>query len=308
MKRFKNILYFADGAAQACPALDRAIALARGNQARLALFDVIGERLPGSDLQRRLKIDLEALVREGRREALEQLAVPLREPDGLIYSQVVSGVPFVEVIRAVLRNGYDLVIKPARPPEGLSERIFGSTDLHLLRKCPCPVWIDRPGEANPYQRILAAVDPTAEPGSDRLVMDLATSLAAREGADLSVVHAWALEGESLLRGRRAPMPSEEVDRLVEEERGRHTEAMDHLLASYGIDLKAPGVHLVKGWPAQVIRETEENTKADLIVMGTVGRTGIPGFFIGNTAEEVLQATRASILAVKPAGFVSPVTL
>jgi universal stress protein E len=47
---------------------------------------------------------------------------------------------------------------------------------------------------------------------------------------------------------------------------------------------------------------------DLIVMGTVGRSGIPGFFIGNTAEEVLQCARASILSVKPPGFQSPVTL
>jgi nucleotide-binding universal stress UspA family protein len=43
-------------------------------------------------------------------------------------------------------------------------------------------------------------------------------------------------------------------------------------------------------------------------MGTVGRTGIPGFFIGNTAEEVLQTTTASVLAVKPKDFISPVTV
>jgi universal stress protein E len=42
------------------------------------------------------------------------------------------------------------------------------------------------------------------------------------------------------------------------------------------------------------------------VMGTLGRTGIPGFFIGNTAEEILQTTHASVLAIKPTGFVSPV--
>ena len=41
-------------------------------------------------------------------------------------------------------------------------------------------------------------------------------------------------------------------------------------------------------------------------MGTLGRNGIPGLFIGNTAEDVLQATRASVLAVKPEDFASPV--
>jgi nucleotide-binding universal stress UspA family protein len=56
-----------------------------------------------------------------------------------------------------------------------------------------------------------------------------------------------------------------------------------------------------------IRQLAERLPADLIVTGTVGRSGIPGFFIGNTAEEVLQTTQASVLAVKPRNFVSPVT-
>ncbi len=47
-------------------------------------------------------------------------------------------------------------------------------------------------------------------------------------------------------------------------------------------------------------------KADLLVMGTVCRTGVPGFFIGNTAEDVLQQVDCSVLAVKPKGFVTPV--
>ena len=52
----------------------------------------------------------------------------------------------------------------------------------------------------------------------------------------------------------------------------------------------------------------QEVEADLVVIGTVGRTGIPGLIIGNTAENVLQTTSASVLAVKPSGFVSPVTL
>ena len=46
----------------------------------------------------------------------------------------------------------------------------------------------------------------------------------------------------------------------------------------------------------------------LLVMGTVCRTGLSGFLIGNTAEEVLGAVDCSVLTVKPEGFVSPVTL
>ena len=36
------------------------------------------------------------------------------------------------------------------------------------------------------------------------------------------------------------------------------------------------------------------------------RVGIPGLFIGNTAKEIIQTTKCSVLAVKPTGFISPV--
>ena len=55
-----------------------------------------------------------------------------------------------------------------------------------------------------------------------------------------------------------------------------------------------------------MRQLSSELDADLVVMGSIGRTGIPGFIIGNTAEDMMQAINASILAVKPAGFVSPV--
>ena len=43
-------------------------------------------------------------------------------------------------------------------------------------------------------------------------------------------------------------------------------------------------------------------------MGTVGRTGIRGLFIGNTAEAILNQVKCSVLAVKPSGFETPVRL
>jgi nucleotide-binding universal stress UspA family protein len=65
--------------------------------------------------------------------------------------------------------------------------------------------------------------------------------------------------------------------------------------------------LVKEEASSAIHQLSESLNADLIVMGALGRNGIPGLFIGNTAEEVLQNTRVSIMAVKPPSFVSPVT-
>jgi nucleotide-binding universal stress UspA family protein len=45
-----------------------------------------------------------------------------------------------------------------------------------------------------------------------------------------------------------------------------------------------------------------------VVMGTVGRTGIPGLIMGNSAETILQQVDCSVLAIKPPGFIAPVTV
>jgi len=59
---------------------------------------------------------------------------------------------------------------------------------------------------------------------------------------------------------------------------------------------------------KIIREEAKKRNIDLIVMGTVARTGIAGFFIGNTAENVLNQVDCSVLTVKPDEFVTPVNL
>jgi nucleotide-binding universal stress UspA family protein len=58
----------------------------------------------------------------------------------------------------------------------------------------------------------------------------------------------------------------------------------------------------------VIPELIKEQDIDLIVMGTVARTGLPGMIMGNTAEAVLDRVKCAVLAIKPDGFISPVTV
>jgi nucleotide-binding universal stress UspA family protein len=59
-------------------------------------------------------------------------------------------------------------------------------------------------------------------------------------------------------------------------------------------------------PGVAIPALATQLKADLVVMGTVGRSGIPGLLMGNTAETILDQLSCSVLVMKPPGFVSPV--
>jgi nucleotide-binding universal stress UspA family protein len=102
---------------------------------------------------------------------------------------------------------------------------------------------------------------------------------------------------------------------VEGERLRHERALsrfrEQLMLRIGkeaFEHLSPQYHLLRGAASKVIPLTARRLKADLVVMGTVARTGIAGLIIGNTAEAILEQLRCSVLAVKPLGFVSPVQL
>ena len=266
MKRFKNIHYFADGNHEPGPALERAVALANANDARLTVTDVIEQQETSPQIETTFGSDLNEILREHRRQALEEMVRPFNESDTIIYTQVLTGTPFLEVVKSVLTSRYDLVIKTCRPPEGLSEHLLGSTDMHLMRKCPCPVWIDRPTAATPYRRILAAVDPVHEESKEcaRLVMNLATSLAERESAGLAVVHAWRVYGESMLRSGRGRISQEQLEQKIEQTRQCHSNALDALLEAYGLGTRHPDVHLLKGNPATTIHTLSGKLDVDLV--------------------------------------------
>jgi nucleotide-binding universal stress UspA family protein len=310
MKRFKNILFLADRHDGLSAALDRAVALSKTNAARLTVMDVTPDSGLADYVRQTYGVDVNAQLRAQRLQALESLTRPYTDAGVPVYVKVVTGIPFIEVVRAVQRNAHDLVMKAAQNDIGLAGSLFGSTDMHLLRKCPCPVWIDQSAGAPSYQRLLAAVDPFDDESGDlqRLILDLATSLAEREQAALDVVHAWELPGESILANGRGRIPLNELDLLLANREKHHRQAMDALLEPYGLSTASSNVHLLKGRPAKIISGCAREQDADLIVMGTLGRIGIPGLFIGNTAEDVLRESQTPVLAVKPSGFVSPITL
>jgi nucleotide-binding universal stress UspA family protein len=66
--------------------------------------------------------------------------------------------------------------------------------------------------------------------------------------------------------------------------------------------------MLKGEPGDLIPKLAARMEVELIVMGTVSRSGVAGFLIGNTAEMILRRVRCSVLTVKPDGFVTPVRL
>lgn len=318
MKRFRNILYVAHPSGVVLKAFHHAVGLAERNDARLTVLQVI-EKIPPY-LNRLTPFMLRQIRLEEHKAALNRLCEWVK---GRVKTEakLVEGKPFLEVIRDVLRNERDLVVKSAEGGDGAMTRLFGTTDMHLLRKCPCPVWLIKSTELTPFRRIMAAVDfneldptdPDSTEPLNRKILELAGSLAFLAQSELHVVHAWSPVGESHLRG--TGMTTEEVASYLKDIRMIHRRWFDRLMrkAKKWIGPEEyqaikPKTHLPNGDAREVIPDIARTLGVDLIVMGTVARTGIPGLFIGNTAESILSGIDCSVLAVKPEGFVTPIKL
>ncbi len=320
MKRFKNILLVDDECMQDI-ALQRAVSLAEHNQADLTIIRALNFPRDTGLLDDSVYGRLKNAIINDRQNQLKEITAS--SPAGVnIRGKVIEGGIFPEIIREVLRSGYDLVMKCAEEAESLKQRIFGSTDMHLLRKCPCPVWIMKSNEKVKYQRIFAAVDVDQEnsdetiSGLNQQILEIASSLALSEFSEFHIVHAWTAWGASLLDTPRFSFAENgemadwvEKQRVVDEIKMNNLmKTLTEILSSDTMKYLNPQLHIVKGEPHVVIPSLAREKKADLVVMGTVARTGIPGLIMGNTAESILNNIGCSVLAVKPPGFVTPITL
>lgn len=141
-----------------------------------------------------------------------------------------------------------------------------------------------------FQRVLIALD--LSPISTH-AMDVGVDLAKAVGAQIGLVYvvdrklAYAPDG--------GVAASVIVDELRDEGR-RLLKAASHRVG----DDPPPWEYLVEGSPSPEIIKAAEEWKADLIVLGTHGRSGVSRAFLGSTAEAVLRHSQIPVLVVRAA--------
>ena len=300
VRRFKSILYSPSNWSHDPVALARVVDLATRNSAKLTLFGVVPEP---NRLQRLFDrphlIEQTAVAAE--HELLEKLASATAHVDRDQVKVIVEvGKPGVAIIEHVLTAGHDLVI--------VNDSNASQTPSvkRLLRKCPCPVWVIQPTR-HTVQRVLAAVNPHPDEADlNRLILELASSMVSEFGGELHVGHAWEVYGDARGGAVFNFTPAVEFDQLRDELHTAHASALRAVLAD-GCFADAPWqIHLERGPADDVIPQMVRKYDIDLLVMGTIARSGIDGVVIGNTAERILGEVRCSVLAVKPEDFVSPI--
>jgi universal stress protein E len=309
MRNFHNILFISRGVGDESEGLKQALSLARNNSAPLKVL-VICPEFPESLAQYQEKYEESLIEHVNTSVQATRSLLKLGEQEVSVDIEVKSGsTPTLSIIRHVLRNSHDLVIK--EPESRESGKGFMAVDMELLRKCPCPVWLCRPiKQARGDIHVVVAIDPESqEPAAHDLalrLLELSRSLADSCSGDLSIISCWEFDFEEYLRHNAwIKMSPEELQKTVMESQTHHRAALESMIRKSKISGRNQVYHL-RGHPEEVIPGFIEDKKLDILVRGTVARTGIPGFLIGNTAENILQKIGCSLLALKPNGFVSPV--
>jgi universal stress protein E len=306
---FRRILVPIDFSDASAEALSQAATLAKAFDAALTVVHVIPPTTSSADLaigpdavmaEWRLPVDateLEERLRAGAERQLREAVADYLGKGLDIRVKVLWGAPFVGVIQAVHDEGYDLVVVGTHGRSALARMFVGSTSRKLVRKCPCPVWVVKPASKMPFDAILAPID-FSEVSHESL--RLAGELAVRWSLSLHVLHVYAREHDYLL-----DLVTEEDFDLQPPHRHQLISQLHAFAKKSGLQVE-PILHVKQGDVTPHILSTAEEIDAGLIVMGTLGRVGVEGLLIGNTAEKVLHASSRSLLTIKPPGYVSPV--
>lgn len=317
MITFNNILYVYSDATDNEVAIQRAVALAKKNHAQLSvLFTITDESFPEDlGLSQADIVNYLEQLEEQRLSFLQDLSRTIN-----IKHESIHNDSYTEVIKKVKQHNYDLLIKPSKN-EGVIGKLLGSNDMGYLRQCPCSVLLIEVDstEPQPSHCIIAAIDVEENHPEDEAsvrkslnvdILTKAASLALAYHCQLKVVSVWSAQFEKTLRSAAfIKNNTHDVDSYVNTVELAHKNNlaafMDNAKETIGNEVFSaiqPECISIKGNPKEVIPEYAKTVNADLVVMGTVGRVGIPGLIIGNTAENILYRLHRSLLAIKPEGF------
>ncbi|WP_277975451.1 universal stress protein UspE [Pantoea endophytica] len=308
MSRYQNILVAIDAQQDDQPALRRAVYLNQRIGGKIKAFLPIYDF--SYEMTTLLSPDERSNMRKGvisqRTEWIRQQAQAYIEAGVEIEIKVVwHNRAYEAIIQEILAHQHDLVLKMAHQHDRLEAVIFTPTDWHLLRKCPCPVWMVKDQAWPEGGKAVVAVNlASEEPHHDELNQKLIreTTLLAEmvNHTEVHLVGAYPITPINIAIELPDFDPSVYNDAI----RGQHLVAMKALRQKFSISEEF--THVAKGLPEEVIPDIASHLDAGIVVLGTIGRTGLSAAFLGNTAEQVIDHLRCDLLAIKPDDFKSPI--
>jgi universal stress protein E len=207
------------------------------------------------------------------------------------------------VMASMNTKNFDLVIKGTHPHNGIVDRIFTHSDWNILRHCPAPVLLVKSSKPWANNRILASIDATSHDKGHRLIndniLDFAEHLADHFSTDLHLVNSYPMVALAFAMVPEVTAP-DDIQKYITQQHRTECERYAH---KYSIN--DDHIHITEGDPDDVLEIMAKEIEADLVVIGTIGREGISGVLLGNTAERIVDRVSADVLVIKPLDGVKP---
>ncbi len=296
MKPYSHLVAAVDFTPSCRNALRQAVRLAAINQAQLTVVHVMDEFLV-HELKRALSVD-QATVRSDWQDRLKKFVDDADVGAPNVHVVVRIGHPFTELSEACQTAGADLLVMGVKGSRQDPKRV-GVIAAKCVRKAPVDVLLVREDATGPFKRVATCVDFSDNSGK---AVRRALQIAGNDGAavDCLYVYQSALAMSLDYGGMGAPMPFTADSVTLDQWRA------DLISFVKPLSAEAPGVQVTTTVIERInIRETilehVQETHADLVVLGTRGRTGLREMLIGTTAEKIVGNATCSILAVKPDG-------
>lgn len=281
-----SILVATDFSPRADRALRRAVLVARQFSVRIMLLHALDDELPEPLL---------AVQRDGMERLLTEMAAMITTIDQVDCShRLVMGDPFRALVDMARNLKPDLVILGPHRRNLLKDIFVGTTAERTIRESGAPVLMANGVPASNYQRILIATDLSE--------CSLEATKSVRALGLLDEVHVTILHVLDTLEKpmmQRSLMPANEIEDHLLALRGDATQDLQSFLSTAGVRPDRKSVQLVELSVSETILSAARKSRADLLVIGTHGRTGIEKFFLGSVAEEVLRNAEIDVLVIPP---------
>ncbi|WP_299495378.1 universal stress protein UspE [uncultured Shewanella sp.] len=306
MTEYHKLLVVIDPTTDTQAALARAVELSIPNKASitvfLSIYDFSYEMT--SIVSHQEREAMRAGVISQRKAWLEEILTHYRQEGIIINTNVVwHNRPFESIILYAIQGEYDLIIKGTHEHDKFKSVIFTPTDWHLMRKAPVPVLLVKDHDWPVQGKILCAINVGSEDDAHQAlnnkIVEHAIQLAAQFNAQVHLVNGYPGTPVNLA----IELPDFDSYAYTETLRMQHEQRVNFLASHHAIATDC--CHVVEGLAEDVIPDVAKQIDAELVILGTVGRTGFSAALIGNTAEHVIDSLNCDLLAIKPDGYRSP---
>ena len=279
----KLLLAATDFSARSDRAIRRASLLAREQDARLLLLHVVDDDRP------------ERLVAEEMataQELLEKTAGSVLS-DVRCEAKVVLGDPFEGVAKTARQSAAELIVMGAHRKQILRDVFIGTSIERVMRLRIAPVLMVNAEPFSPYERGLLATDLSEQSGH---ALQIARELGILP-RQVVVVHAF----DVFARGKLsyAGVSTDKIESHAKEISVDAKAELEEFIAALDADFKPSALRVKEGRAAGVIVDAADGVGADIVVVGTHGRTGIAKFVLGSVTEEIMWRLECDILVVPP---------